>query len=36
MNWQIQLNLNNQPVTGWVADGVGQTYFLLPGLPRAN
>lgn len=34
--WQVQLNLNGQSVTGWAAEGIGQTYFLLPGLPRAN
>jgi hypothetical protein len=30
--WQIQVTLNGQQVTGWVAEGSGQTYYLAPPL----
>ncbi len=32
--WQIQVTLNGQQVTGWVAEGSGQTYYLAPPLGR--
>lgn len=34
--WQVSLTLNNQPVTGWVADGLGTKRYLLPGPARAQ
>ncbi|MFN8527457.1 MAG: SH3 domain-containing protein [Anaerolineae bacterium] len=33
--WQINTTLNNSPITGWVAEGFGQTYYLQPGPGRA-
>lgn len=30
--WQIQVSLNGQQVTGWVAEGSGSTYYLAPPL----
>lgn len=34
--WLISLTLNGQAISGWVAEGYGQTYFIVPGLPRAS
>jgi hypothetical protein len=34
--WQVELTLQGQTVSGWAAEGFGQTYYLLPGLPRAS
>jgi len=33
--WQINATLNDVPITGWVSEGFGQTYFLQPGPGRA-
>ncbi len=33
--WQVTANLNGAQVTGWVAEGYGQTYYLQPGPGRA-
>ncbi|MCB9436693.1 MAG: hypothetical protein H6673_06825 [Anaerolineales bacterium] len=29
--WKVSTTLNGQSISGWVAEGFGQTYFLLPG-----
>ena len=29
--WQVQLTLNGQTVTGWLAEGYGNNYYLAPG-----
>ncbi len=34
--WQIQVTLNGQPVTGWVAEGSGDAYYLAPPLGRIS
>jgi hypothetical protein len=34
--WRVELTLQGQAINGWVSEGFGQAYFLLPGLPRAT
>jgi hypothetical protein len=32
--WHTEISLNDETRFGWVTEGFGTTYFLLPGLPR--
>ena len=34
--WKVSTTANDLPVTGWVAEGVGQVYYLQPGPARAQ